>query len=72
MPIPKFSTKTDSFKLVNVISLQEFAASVKQMTEKDPMLLPKGAYSQMFDDIKLIYDVDKKFLQELEDRMKEW
>lgn len=46
--------------------------ATKQMLEKDPSALPKYTVSQMFDDIELIYDLDKKFLQELEDRMRDW
>ena len=51
---------------------QEFATAAKNMVEKDPSSLPKHSFSQMFDDIELIYDLDKRFLQELEDRMKDW
>ncbi len=42
------------------------------MLQKDPSALPKNAYGQMFSDIELIYELDKKFLQELEERMQEW
>ena len=46
--------------------------AAKDMYHNDPSSLPKHACSQMFDDIELIYDLDKKFLQELEDRMRDW
>jgi len=59
---------------VNALRLvcDEFAVAAKDMYHNDPSSLPKHACSQMFDDIELIYDLDKKFLQELEDRMRDW
>eukprot|EP00795_Rhopilema_esculentum_P002176 gene2176-17767_t len=53
-------------------SKEEFAAAVKQMMAKDPASLPKSSFSQMFDDIELIYDFDQNFLQDLENRMTDW
>jgi len=40
--------------------------------EKNPRLLPEGAYGQMFMNIELIYELDKKFLHDLEERMENW
>eukprot|EP00794_Sanderia_malayensis_P006120 gene6120-6824_t len=59
---------------VNALKLvcEDFGAAVKQMLEKDPTSLPKNAYIQIFSDIELICELDKKFLQDLGDRMKEW
>ena len=45
---------------------------MKELMLRDPSALPKNAYGQMFSDIELIYELDKKFLQELGERMKAW
>lgn len=65
---------TTEKSFVEALSLicEDFGNPLKQAMERNPRLLPEGAYSQMFMNIELIYELDKKFLHDLEERMENW
>ncbi|XP_066922382.1 FYVE, RhoGEF and PH domain-containing protein 6-like [Clytia hemisphaerica] len=50
----------------------DFGVSLKGALEKNSRLLPENGYTLMFLNIESIYELDKKFLHDLEERMENW
>ena len=52
--------------------LQDFGGALKQAISRNPKLLPEGAYGAMFMNIEQIFELEKRFLGDLEERMQNW
>lgn len=65
-------TTEKSFVCALKLICEDFGGSLKGAMAKNSKLLPDGCYSEMFLNIEQIYELDKKFLQELEERMQNW
>nr|XP_047122541.1 uncharacterized protein LOC101234523 isoform X2 [Hydra vulgaris] len=65
---------TTERSFVNALKLicEDFKEKVHAALAKNNKFLPEGAFQAIFMNVEQIYELDKKFLKELEERMEKW
>ncbi|XP_065673737.1 FYVE, RhoGEF and PH domain-containing protein 6 isoform X2 [Hydra vulgaris] len=65
---------TTERSFVNALKLicEDFKEKVRAALAKNNKFLPEGAFQSIFMNVEQIYELDKKFLKELEERMEKW